>query len=625
MKRKLFTPILALGLILCLMAPAANAWEFEMDGVYTWLYETRGQQGTNGFFGAYDTAVDDGANTLLGAGAYAPYNFYTGGYYLGSLSGTTANAITRGASPTGGRPYVGGQIVSGSDASWGTMNMTTNMQIRMNPAVRIRGNYYIGSWHQPNNYTSAGRLTHFEYLQMEGHGAQRSFSPGYWRTLWLSAQLPWGEIAVGKRPSSWGMGLAFGGPDNRSSESLYLAVPYGPIRIGMGLYTSRDGYMTDDYGNPAAGFYNWQADKNNKRVFDMTVPQITYSQGPINAGAYVNWMFRHRGGEAVIRDPGTAGAGTAAAQRGTTQARDYSEWYGGAFFKYNNGRFFLNSEINTLQATDRRSGTFAQVNRAQMAWPTPVQTNHWSGALEAGVLAGPAKVSVLGSWMTGNDYRYAQNGLNNNAQQLALVESGLQPDAWSNTGVFRPYSYLMVYSYGLGTSFARDTGDGWVQDASFYGGRMDYAVAANLNIFGAFAWAEKFSKSGNLWGCLSPYTGDGAGTAATNTGDGSVVYQNIDYNLAGGNSRPTIPDTALGYEIDFGFDWKLLEALTARCTVGYWVPGKWWSFATVDKGQANWANARTGDLAGNGTWWGTNPGKTIDPIWGMEFKLEGTF
>ena len=38
---------------------------------------------------------------------------------------------------------------------------------------------------------------------------------------------------------------------------------------------------------------------------------------------------------------------------------------------------------------------------------------------------------------------------------------------------------------------------------------------------------------------------------------------------------PTIPDGALGYEIDAGFDWKLLEGLTARCTFGYWVPGNW--------------------------------------------------
>ena len=99
---------------------------------------------------------------------------------------------------------------------------------------------------------------------------------------------------------------------------------------------------------------------------------------------------------------------------------------------------------------------------------------------------------------------------------MLRVTSGFQSDVSSNTSVFRPYSYLMVYGYGLGSSFARDTGDGFVQDATFYGARLDYAAAANLNLFGSFAWAERFSQSGFLWGCLRPATnGGGTGTTLT--------------------------------------------------------------------------------------------------------------
>ncbi len=224
-------------------------------------------------------------------------------------------------------------------------------------------------------------------------------------------------------------------------------------------------------------------------------------------------------------------------------------------------------------------------------------------------MCGPSKVSVIGAWFTGNDYRYGPNALLNQNKAM-LITKGRQSDTWSNVRCFRPYSYLMIYAYGLGASFARDTGEGFVQDASVYAARFDYAAAANLNLYGSFTWAERFSKSGYTWGCLAPDV-----TAA----NGSVVLQNGPSTAT--SQIPTIPDTALGWEIDAGFDWKLLEGLTARTTFGYWV-GKWWNYACVDKSIANWGNYPSANSANN---WLTSPGKTIDPVFGIDFKLEGTF
>jgi hypothetical protein len=537
-------------------------------------------------------------------------NFYTGGYHQATVDGTNTWAVF---SAYGGQAasLAGGEmIVSGSDAGWNIMNMSTNMQVRMNKAVRIRGNYFIGSWVQPNYSTSPGLMVSSGMLNQDAAGVQRSFSPGYWRTLWLSAQLPWGEIAVGKRPSSWGMGLQYDGADNRHSDSLSLAVPYGPIRIQMSFYPSRRGYFTDDYGTGAV-WYNERADKNNTRVFDMTIPNVTYNSGPISMGFLVNWMFRHRGGEARLAAPGATGT------RGR-QARDYQEQYGGVFFKYNNGRFFVNAEWDWLRVTETRSGNTGVAAQRQIP---PINALHDSLAVEAGALFGPAKISVIGAWFTGDDYRYSNT--TNGTPQRVLVTQGKQSDTWSNTSVFRPYSYLMIYGYGLGTSFARDTGNGFVQDASVYAARLDYAVAANLNIYGSFTWAEKFSKSGDIWGCLVPVAGLSNTVPYVNAApfQGAVAY------VKGSNSLPTtviptIPDNALGYEIDAGFDWKLLEGLTARCTFGYWVPGKWFSYACVDKNIAGWYAPATGTWANN---FHTSPGKSIDPVWGSEFKLEGTF
>ena len=257
----------------------------------------------------------------------------------------------------------------------------------------------------------------------------------------------------------------------------------------------------------------------------------------------------------------------------------------------------------------------ASASSRNQAFP-PLDTQHDSGAVEFGAMCGPSKLSFIGAWFTGDDYRYTQTPLATSGIYRVLVVAGKQSDTWSNVSVFRPYSYLMIYGYGLGTSFARDTGEGFVQDASVYATRLDYALAANLNIYGSFAWAERFSKSGDLWGCLIPNPGP-AGAPFS----GSALY------LKGSNSVrqiaiPTIPDTSLGWEIDCGMDWKLLEGVTTRWTVGYWAPGKWFSYACVDKSQLNWGDPSKGSWANN---WHVNPGKSIDPIWGSEFKVETSF
>lgn len=535
--------------------------------------------------------MDSGSNAQV-VGYFAPLNFYTGFRMTDGQQTGLANTQ---------------DIVSGSDASYNSIFMSTNMQIRMNPAVRIRGNYYIGSWMFDNFDGTAGDQhvvglpVNPEYLNMQAHGVQRSFSPGYWRTLWLTAQLPWGEIAVGKRPSSWGMGLSFDGADNRSSESLALSAPFGPVKVQLSFYPSRRASNT--------AYYNNNYDKNNTRVFDMTIPNITYTNGPLEVGVIATWVNSHRGGEEQLTAPATRITATTAGTVG--RYNDYAQWYGSAFVKYNNGRFFLNSEIQTDQTTIRflkgsDGASLAATNGVfQAVVNGPTYVEHWGGAIEAGVLAGPSKISVLGAWFTGNDTRVTTAG------QRRLITQGVQGDTWSNVSVFKPYSYLMAYSYGMGnTAPVADTREGYVTDASVYAARLDYAVAANLNLFGSFAWAERFSKSGYTWGFVYPNT--------TATTGGWVARANSTVAFA-----PSIPDTALGWEIDAGADWKLLESLNLRTTFAYWQPGKWFNFAYQDKSLPGWGTNAAGASWGNN--WLTRPDRTIDGIWGLDIKLEGTF
>ena len=197
----------------------------------------------------------------------------------------------------------------------------------------------------------------------------------------------------------------------------------------------------------------------------------------------------------------------------------------------------------------------------------------------------------------------------------------VQSTTASNTSVYRPYSYLMVYAYGLGTHIQGDTGNGYVEDASCYGSRLDYAVASNLNLYGTFFWADRVGNSYG-WGFLRPATL--AAQAAPNgtfyPAVNGITSSYVGPVAAGAQTNaPTIPDNNLGWEFDAGFDWKLLEGLTVNTTFAYWQPGRWFSYACIDKVVPAW-NVPT--VANN---WGTDPSRTISPIFGIDFKIVGDF
>jgi hypothetical protein len=191
----------------------------------------------------------------------------------------------------------------------------------------------------------------------------------------------------------------------------------------------------------------------------------------------------------------------------------------------------------------------------------------------------------------------------------------LGSNTYANTGYFRPYSLLINFEYGTGIFQNADTTNGYMEDAAIYAGRVDYAVAANLNTFVTFMWADRASKSGFAWGCIRPVVPTGS-TPAT----GAVTTDRNRFNV------PNIPDTNLGYEIDAGFDWKLLENLLVNLTVGYWSVGKWYNWACIDKGVPGWNNTTVASWIGlTPANVGVNPNRSIDPAWGVELKLNGTF
>jgi hypothetical protein len=587
--------LLAAALCLAIAVPA-NAWEFTMDGAFTWEWDYRSQGGNSGFFGPYDQDVGSGiAGT--GPGFYAPLNGW-----LGTMVNNDG-------------------FVSGHDAAWNVMYMSTNMEVRINPAVRIRGNYYIGEWQQSANPnfttnidTGFGELVASQYLNYRYSGIQRSFSPGYWNTLWLTAETPWGIVTLGKRKSTFGLGMYFNGEESRSSESLSLIANYGPLRLGVSCYPARRAVSTSNYGTLVGGvpansvsYFNQDFDKNNGRWWD-TAWLFTYRNGPLEVGTLFNFVHTTQSGEGIINLSTT---------RQTTLYQEREDLYGTAYMKYNNGRFFFNAELDWDHQTNRNRQR-AQGGAPNFAGSRDTYIENWRAVAEGGFICGPAKLALLYGWAAGPDRRNGvqidRTGLVTQAGETANVR---RPSSFSNTGLYRPYSLLMVYSYGLGTHINGDTNNGYVEDASTYAARLDYAVASNLNTYLSFFWADRVSQSGWGWGFIKPVNPVLAGGVPA-----GLVTVFHDTARAG---APSIPDTNLGYEFGAGVDWKLLEGLLLNVSTAYWQPGQWFSWACVDKSVVNWATTAGALGNTNPASWGINPNKQIDPVFGIELKVTGEF
>ncbi|AFM27576.1 hypothetical protein [Desulfomonile tiedjei] len=556
-----------------LITSPALAWEFELAGSFNWTYEWYNQTGHKGFFGQYN--VDNG-----GATRAANLNFWNGGQFDTNI---TTSAMAR----------------------WSYFNVEFEPVIKINPAIKMTGLYRLGTYGDP---------LASDYHTQDAAGTSRAFSEGQWTLFWVTAQTPIGVFGIGKRPWSFGNALQYDGEDAASTESITLTAPYGPLDIGIAFYPYRfagsssiaafggyDPYSISLYPYPGAAYaaapdgvtrqyFSW-ADGNGSFSKDF-LAFVMYSGGPFRAGILGSYGAYHIGPEAELIDPANPPAFPLVAQ-------DSELTHGSVFMKYNNGRFFLNAEAAWLYWTDR----FHADPGAQITPPNTLYIEQWRYMVELGAIAGPAKVSLLHAWTPGPDRRA---GLIIGKQPAAFVWHPNYDVQLGNFDVFRPYSYLFSYNYGGGLNAYNLSGDGYLRDASVFAARADYAVASNLNVFGTFFYANRTS-NGYSWGSLGPNAG---------VGDfGNVPDGNVSFNINRYPTSPNIPDTALGYEINAGLDWKLLEGWTAGVVVGYWQPGKWFNYACADRSVPGW---EAGTAANN---FGTRPGKAIDPIIGGEFSL----
>ena len=561
MKRmKLMFAVLIIAAFIPVTAGPLPAWELKLTGSLNWAYEFYNQMGSNGFFGPYD--ADNGIGSTTGN-----LNFWWQG------------------------PRVSQNLVTGSSAGAAYLNLVIDPQLTINPALNLKGRYRLGQWNNPR----AGY-----YNTWDAPGIYNAFSEGQWTMFWATVSLPWGTLGVGKRPWIFGTGLQYDGTDALTTESVVLSAPFGPLDIGIGLYPHRpvragQTIVVDPYDLLAPTYFNL-ADKSDSHIVDLLAFTV-YNNGPLQAGVLGAYSNYHIGPEGPLR----SFMGGAAAN---PLAQDSYYCHGSIFTKYNNGRYFFNAEAAWLYWTDKLSGAgiLPGVITAAGFFPAPRYTEQWRFMVESGVMCGPAKVSALYAWSPGPDRR---NAALIGKQQAAFVWHPTFDTFLGNYDVFRPYSFLLSYNYGSGFNAYNLSNDGYMRDSYVLATRLDYAVAANLNLYGSFMWAERTS-NGYGWGCISPQT------PAAPTG-------NVAFAINGAAGSPNIPDRALGWEIDTGFDWKLVEGFTTSLLFAYWVPGKWFNYACIDRSVPAW----NVPVAGN--FFGTRPDKTIDPILGGQVNMAFSF
>jgi len=658
-----------LGVLVCcvaLLASPAAAWEFSMTSEMDWNYYSETQMGTQGFFGPYN--VDNAAGPLNFGGS----NFWGG-----------VNKLV--APGPGGPAPAWGAVYSGSNAVRQTTKMEICPEFRINKAIRIRGAYRIGSWAGvPANVSLAGLLALAPGAQNEAGsgvpsfntgttanvqnseldagtqpGTRVSFSPGYWNQLWLTAQTPWGIFAFGKRPFTFGIGTITNGEDNTTTDSLLLSVPYGPLTFLGAFYAHEDSTYADlDVLLPRKASQNF--DGSDLWYYGSPAAAVVYNSGSLSAGMLYRNLSWRVGPESrqVALSPFTG-------RQYSTDfiPRDYTNNLFIAFMKYANCNFFLNAEVDVWRGARQNQLNGASLGTGPAAGAgefgelpfvsgvsgggslfRPTYTEYERYAVETGAMVGPAKLTLMGARIPGMDRRAGvfidrQSSFSLGAENASLILGpaaglvqalGNHPNL-TNAGFFLPYSWLMVYNYGagegnsLGPGGANVTwnGDGTLNNANALAARLDYAVAANLNVWGSAFYAERVNHAWG-WGHISPNP----------AGDGSQFSVDGNYLLAGQNSQghynpagaalvssPAIPDRSLGYEFGGGVDWQLLQGLKFNGRASYWMPGKWFSYACVSRSNPFWKSPGT-DPTGL---WGTAPNRTIDPVLGFQCQIVGEF
>jgi hypothetical protein len=539
---KAFGRIMIVTLLLSALAIPALAWDFHMKGVTEWRYRYWMRTGNQDIFGAMDDRVNLGINHL-------------------QTFPTTATT-NRGGTAFG---VVAGESRFGPDMQLVDYRTTLFPKIGVNKAISVEASVNLtslGIWSDgrplvanggilgPTPTTNPG-FANSLYVPIQDRPVAVDVPNTYVTLQWLktSIKTPILDFSIGYKNSKIGMGL-WKHECNRASSSFSVSAHYGPFKIGFSPYFGRElsAWTVGTNGSRIEGAGAPQRQEDRRDYFRAFEGEIQYANGPL-ALQIVSDSYHQPNAPAV-------GRRFAAISPAAVDTDDILRYRLAFAAKYFNGRFFWNAEADWFNRWRAGRGTAASavlVNQNEA-------DEGWLYGLETGLVTGPSKITLNYVRATGDDpsTRFT-------TEDAASAEQGL------NACYMKDWGYLMYYMYG--------TGDGW--DAAGYGqptnfqhlgAKLDYAVASNLNVFWLFAYAWRDQPNAYTLG------GDGRGGIRPFTNNDILAAQQGTSTLA------AVPDHAreIGWEVDAGVAWKLLENLTWNTTFAWWKPGSWWSYAYPD-------------------------------------------
>ncbi len=608
-----------------LPADPVPAWEISVEGEFEHRYQYLARTGSNDLFGMVD--LQESQAFPLGR-QFQTTNFPKADNFIGCAgpscygTGWTATIPAKTATAAGWRVTRGGYSRTGSDFTIDQSRLTMKTTIRPSRAIKAYFVYNLGG--NRNRFTEYDNPALVHAIRIPVSAAPVKGPPiGYWQVTDArvkdgvgtppfsryythenrggpaeehgdpnvttaigciegfegAVDLPWGKVSLGAKSFPWGTGATFG--PNTRLETFSLQRPGGPLLLTWQFWPGH-GFGQTVPSIPA-----------NPLPVEPVKPQllqfwdIRYRNGFLDLGIATYWQRSHFNREDLE-------SGGFPEQ---VRALDQNIIFNTLYARYFTGRFLFATEYSWFMADNYFHGVA----------PLYQEGYHWF--LEIAFVTGPARLSLM--------YALASGPVLNNGNPTKSYEPFP-----INCQALESYQWLMFKVFGGGNQafggfFMPSDGNGMLADGEAFGVRLDYAIASNLNLWASYMRARRLECAGNYIGAIIETDSETRPGTLLNPGPDIPNPGPPFFGDANGYPwrSPYADNDEIGWEINVGLHWQLLEGYFLKLHYAFWQPGHWfdWAYQAITLRGREPRVTRDGVLT------------TRDPIQSFEWSLVSEF